>query len=105
MNRNADRITDEEWNYVLKELGVLGDNGEHRRALTHDDCVPMMLISARYRGLDVIITAVPPLVKGPFTLPPMTCPHGVQHWSEPTGEQIAKWVREVRDREAQGDAG
>lgn len=103
MNRDADRITDEEWNYVLKELGVLGDDGKHQRALTHDDCVPMMLISARYRGLDVIVTAVPPLVKGPFTLPPMTCPHGVQHWSEPTGEQIAKWAREVL--EAQGDAG
>lgn len=43
---------------------------------------------------DVTISTVPPLVIGPYTQPGLTCPCGVTFWVEPTGEQIAEWVRD-----------
>lgn len=46
------------------------------------------------RGIDGIATTEPLLVLGPYTMPPMKCPHGTRYWTEPTGEQIAQWVRD-----------
>lgn len=45
-------------------------------------------------GLDVTITTAEPLVDGPYTTGAFVCPHGVRFWMEPTGEQIAEWVRD-----------
>jgi hypothetical protein len=42
----------------------------------------------------VTITTLPPLVTGPYTTDGLTCPHGITYWMEPTGEQIAQWVRD-----------
>lgn len=45
------------------------------------------------RGIDVTVSDLPPLVKGPWTAcAPYTCQHGLQLWPEPTGEQIATWA-------------
>lgn len=46
------------------------------------------------RNTEVTITTVPPIVAGPYTTDGMRCPHGITYWFEPTGEQIAKWVRD-----------
>lgn len=43
-------------------------------------------------ALDVTVSTSPPLVRGPYTADPFTCPHGVAYWIEPTGEQIARWA-------------
>lgn len=43
---------------------------------------------------EVTISTIPPLVKGPYTQDGLTCPHGITYWMEPTGEQIAQWVRD-----------
>lgn len=43
---------------------------------------------------EITISTVPPLVAGPYTVDGLTCPHGVTYWMEPTGEQIAAWVRD-----------
>jgi len=43
---------------------------------------------------DITISTVPPIVAGPYTQDGLRCPHGVTYWLEPTGEQIAKWVRD-----------
>jgi len=43
---------------------------------------------------EITIRTVPPLVIGPYTKPGLTCPHGITYWLEPTGEQIAEWVRD-----------
>jgi hypothetical protein len=45
-------------------------------------------------GADVTVSTRPPLVAGPYTTDPFTCPHGVSYWMEPTGEQIARWARD-----------
>lgn len=45
-------------------------------------------------GLDVVVSTAPPIVAGPYTIAPYICPHGVRHWAEPTGEQIARWTAE-----------
>lgn len=45
-------------------------------------------------GVEVTVSTRPPLVAGPYTVEGLTCPHGVDYWWEPTGEQIAEWVRD-----------
>ncbi|RPE27335.1 hypothetical protein [Kitasatospora cineracea] len=45
-------------------------------------------------GVEVTVSTQPPLVDGPYTVDGMTCPHGIAYWWEPTGEQIAQWVRD-----------
>ena len=45
-------------------------------------------------GTEIVISTEPPLVIGPYTKPGLRCPHGITYWMEPTGEQIAQWVRD-----------
>ena len=44
--------------------------------------------------IEVTVSTAPPLVAGPYTTEPFTCPHGTTYWIEPTGEQVAQWRRE-----------
>ncbi len=44
--------------------------------------------------VEVIVSTLPPLVDGPYTADPHTCPHGTTYFAEPTGEQIAQWVKD-----------
>jgi hypothetical protein len=44
--------------------------------------------------VEVVVSTQPPLVDGPYTMPPHTCPHGTAYFAEPTGEQIAQWVKD-----------
>lgn len=57
------------------------------------DCIEQIYILAKETGVDITVTREPPLVIGPYTVPPFICYHGVSHWAEPTGEQIAYWVK------------
>lgn len=43
---------------------------------------------------DITISTSTPLVAGPYTTDGYRCPHGITYWIEPTGEQIARWVRD-----------
>lgn len=45
-------------------------------------------------GVEIIISTSAPLVAGPYTTDGFTCPHGTTYWIEPTGDQIAAWVRD-----------
>lgn len=45
-------------------------------------------------GVEITISTSKPLVVGPYTTDGFTCPHGTTYWIEPTGEQIAAWVRD-----------
>lgn len=56
----------------------------------HAHCLDYLLACAD--TFDVHASIYPPLVHGPCTVPPLTCPHGVKFWVEPTGEQISRWV-------------
>jgi len=60
----------------------------------NDDCGRALVDAAAGMGLDVTASTEPPLVAGPYTTDPCVCPHGVTYWIEPTGEQIAQWVRD-----------
>lgn len=60
----------------------------------HVDCPEWLRSAAADVGLDVHVTTVPPLVAGPYPTQQMTCPHGTKFYYEPTGEQIAKWVKD-----------
>jgi len=46
------------------------------------------------KGIEIIVSAQAPLMAGPYTTDPFTCPHGISYWIEPTSEQIAQWVRD-----------
>lgn len=46
-------------------------------------------------GTDITVSTAAPVVAGPYTLAePFRCPHGQKWWIEPTGEQIAQWVKD-----------
>lgn len=59
-----------------------------------DACWRTLKAEAAAEGIDITVSALPPLVKGPYTVAPIACPHGVTYWMEPTGEQIAQWVKD-----------
>jgi hypothetical protein len=44
--------------------------------------------------IEITVSTSPPLVDGPYTADPFTCPHGVRYWMEPTGGQVARWLAE-----------
>jgi hypothetical protein len=43
--------------------------------------------------IKITVSTAPPLVRGPYTTDGFRCPHGVNYWIEPTGEQIAEWAQ------------
>lgn len=43
-------------------------------------------------GCEITVSTARPLVVGPYGVNGFTCPHGVEYWIEPTGEQIADWA-------------
>jgi hypothetical protein len=57
-------------------------------------CARLLREKAAKYGTDVTVSTAPPVVAGPFTGEPFTCPHGITYWIEPTGEQIAEWVKD-----------
>lgn len=60
----------------------------------HDQCRQRLYDIAAERGLDVVVSTAPPLVAGPYEAEGLRCPHGTTYWTQPTGEQIAQWVRD-----------
>jgi hypothetical protein len=60
----------------------------------HKDCPGYLLEGMAQLGTEVTVSIAPPLVAGPYTTAPFTCPHGTSYWIEPTGEQIAQWARD-----------
>lgn len=59
----------------------------------HTGCREFLRRRAAANGLDVTVSTAPPIVIGPYPPEGYKCPHGIQLWMEPTGEQIAEWVR------------
>ena len=49
------------------------------------------------KGWEVHVSGVPPLVPGEFTGEPFTCEHGVELWTEPTGEGVAGKLAAARE--------
>lgn len=43
-------------------------------------------------GCEITVSTARPIVVGPYGVNGYTCPHGVEYWIEPTGEQIADWA-------------
>jgi hypothetical protein len=43
-------------------------------------------------GCEITVSTARPLTRGPYTTDGFVCPHGVEYWIEPTGEQIADWA-------------
>jgi hypothetical protein len=62
--------------------------------IAHLGCPSTLRREARAKGLDVTVSEKPPIIPGPYTTDPFTCPHLVAYWIEPTGEQIAAWARD-----------
>ncbi len=60
----------------------------------HSECAETLRSLSREIGTDIVISLVPPIVAGPYPTEALTCPHGRTFYMEPTGEQIAEWVRD-----------
>lgn len=59
----------------------------------HATCARTLIDGMSSQGIDATVSDLPPLVAGPYTADPFICPRGTSYWLEPTGEQIAKWVK------------
>jgi hypothetical protein len=64
-----------------------------RRALC-PECAAELRDGMRRLGVEVTVSTSRPVIAGPYTTDPFTCPHGVAYWMEPTGEQITAWARD-----------
>lgn len=62
--------------------------------IAHLQCARELRDRMAVIGADITVSEQPPIVTGPYTVEPFVCPHGVTFWIEPTGEQIAQWVRD-----------
>lgn len=60
----------------------------------HAGCAATLKDEMAAMGVEITVSASRPLVIGPYTTEGFTCPHGTTYWIEPTGEQIAAWVRD-----------
>lgn len=60
----------------------------------HATCSRELIDRMAAMGVEINVSELPPLVAGPYTTDPFICPHKVTYWIEPTGEQIAAWVRD-----------
>lgn len=60
----------------------------------HEDCPRELIDGMAALGSEVTVSTEPPLVEGPYTTEAFICPHKVRFWIEPTGEQIARWVKD-----------
>lgn len=59
-----------------------------------DECATTVRDTWAELGAEVTVSTARPIVPGRYPSPELTCPHGVKYWCEPTGEQIARWVRD-----------
>ncbi len=60
----------------------------------HTKCGAYVKAALKALGADVTVSTLPPLVESPYENLGLVCPHGIQFYAEPTGEQIAEWVRD-----------
>ena len=59
-----------------------------------DQCATRIRTLALATGTEMHVMVAPHVViAGPYQPFIATCPHGVTYLAEPTGEQIAEWVR------------
>lgn len=61
--------------------------------LDHRDCRARLVRAHARIGVEVTASTEPPLVSNRYTSL-YVCPHGVEYWLEPTGEQLAAWARD-----------
>lgn len=61
---------------------------------THADCARFLAEFMAEKGVEITVSTQPPLVLGPYTEDAFECPHGSLFYLEPTGEQIAQWVKD-----------
>jgi hypothetical protein len=78
---------------TMEVLGQADGYGVERRDLC-GSCPGVLRDGMRELGTEVTVSTIPPVVAGPYTTEPFTCPHGVTYWIEPTGDQIAVWAQE-----------
>jgi NADPH-dependent curcumin reductase CurA len=58
----------------------------------HSGCPGTLKAEAAKLGCDVTVSTHPPITASPYGVTAFKCPHGVDYYMEPTGEQIAHWV-------------
>jgi len=62
---------------------VFGHDLEACRAVLRDGMAEM--------GTEVTVSTAAPLTPSPYEYNPMTCPHGVTFYMQPTTEQVLAW--------------
>ena len=60
----------------------------------HSTCAESLRAVMAKLGTEITVSTEPPLVRGRYTTDPFVCAHGTTFWIEPTGEQIAQWVKD-----------
>lgn len=58
----------------------------------HEKCAATIRDFLEAEGIDAIVTTEPLLFETPYESLNMACPHGVTFYTQPTSEQIAKWI-------------
>lgn len=61
-------------------------------ALGRSECAQTLATLSTDFGAEIHVSTLPPLVDGPYENAGFRCPHGIEYWIAPTGEQIADWA-------------
>jgi len=77
-------------NYAAMDVVI----AKFKRNRDHKACPRVLKEVMAAAGVEITVSTCRPLVIGPYTQPPYTCPHGTRFWIEPTGEQIAQWAQD-----------
>lgn len=60
--------------------------------LGRTECAQQLIDMSADLGAEITASTARPLVVGLYGINGFRCPHGVEYWIEPTGEQIAQWA-------------
>lgn len=61
-------------------------------AFGRSECASELYALAAETDVEIHVSTLPPLIVGAYENAGFRCPHGVEYWIEPTGEQVADWV-------------
>jgi hypothetical protein len=59
----------------------------------HEDCGAYVKAYFDANDVEVTVSTLPPIVPNEYEDLGLSCPHGVRFYAEPTGDQIATWIR------------
>lgn len=57
-------------------------------------CREFLVAQMAEMGVDAVASSARPIIPSTYGVTSFICPHGIEYFLEPTGDQIAAWARD-----------